>query len=67
VSEAFQNIETIWEELFPNERNRLIRLLVEKIEIRESGIDMELKTNGLTGLVSELTGFNEEINERSRK
>jgi hypothetical protein len=37
---------------FPGERNRLIRLLVEKLEVRETGIDMELKTNGLTKLIN---------------
>lgn len=67
VFESFQNIEVLWEELFPNERNRLIRLLVEKVEIRETGIDLELKTNGLTGLVTELTGFKDKVKERSRK
>jgi site-specific DNA recombinase len=64
VSEAFSNVETFWEDLFPVERNRLIRLLVEKVEIRETGIDMELKTNGLTTLITELAGMACEVNER---
>ena len=64
VSEAFQNVECFWEDLFPVERNRLIRLLVDKVEIRETGIDMELKTNGLTTLISELAGLACEVNER---
>jgi len=64
VSEAFQNVETFWQDLFPVERNRLIRLLVEKVEIRETGIDMELKTNGLTTLIAELAGLACEVNER---
>ncbi len=65
VSEAFQNVETFWEDLFPLERNRLIQLLVETIEIRETEIDMELKTNGLTNLVTELTGLVSEARKRS--
>lgn len=64
VSAAFSNVETFWKDLFPAERNRLIRLLVEKVEIRESGIDMELKTNGLTTLITELAGLACEVNER---
>jgi site-specific DNA recombinase len=64
VSEAFESIETFWEDLFPLERNRLVRLLVEKVEIRETGIDMELKTNGLTTLITELTGLACEVRER---
>ncbi len=59
VSSAFQSIEVFWEDLFPLERNRLINLLVERIEIQKEGIDMTLKTNGLTSLVSELTGMAE--------
>lgn len=64
VSEAFLSVETFWQDLFPVKRNRLIRLLVEKIEIRETGIDMELKTNGLTTLITELAGLACEVNER---
>jgi site-specific DNA recombinase len=64
VSEAFANVETFWKDLFPVERNRLIRLLVEKVEIRETGIDLELKTNGLTTLITELAGLACEVNER---
>ena len=48
ISEAFQSVETFWNDLFPLERNRLIRLLVEKVALRETGIDMELKTQGMT-------------------
>ena len=33
------------------ERNRLIRLLVDKVEILETGIGMELRTHGLTTLL----------------
>ena len=65
VAEAFQSVETFWEDLFPLERNRLIRLLVEKVEVRETGIDMELKTRGLTSLVIELSGLASEARERS--
>jgi site-specific DNA recombinase len=64
VSEAFSSVKTFWKDLFPIERNRLIRLLVEKVEIRETGIDMELKTNGLTTLITELAGLACEVNER---
>ena len=57
---------TFWEDLFPLERNRLIRLLVEKVELRETGIDMELKTEGMTSLIIELSGLTSEARERSQ-
>ena len=66
VSEAFQSVETFWEDLFPLERNRLIRLLVEKVALRETGIDMELKTQGMTSLIIELSGSASEARERSQ-
>ena len=66
VSEAFQTVETFWEDLFPLERNRLVRLLVEKVEIKETGIDLELKTQGLTNLIVELSGLAGEAKERSQ-
>ena len=66
VAEAFQSVETFWEDLFPLERNRLIRLLVEKVDIRETGIDMELKTRGLSSLIIELSGLASEARERSQ-
>ncbi len=66
VSEAFQSVATFWEDLFPLERNRLIRLLVEKVEIRETGLDLELKTQGLTHLIIELNGLTVDAKERSQ-
>lgn len=64
ISEAFQNIEKFWDVLYPAERNRLIRLIVEKIEVRETGIDMEVRTGGLAILITELAGLTVEIKER---
>ena len=66
VAEAFQSVATFWEDLFPLERNRLVRLLVEKVEIRETGIHLELKTQGLTNLIIELSGLASEAKERSQ-
>ncbi len=37
--------------------------LVETVEVRETGIDMELKTSGMTTLVKELAGLSCEVNE----
>ena len=67
VSEAFQSVDTFWEDLFPLERNRLVQLLVEKVEIRETGIDMELKTQGLTHLIIELNGLTGDAKKRSQR
>jgi site-specific DNA recombinase len=65
ISEAFQNIEEFWNVLYPAERNRLIRLVIQKVEVRETGIDMEVRTGGLTTLITELAGLTIEIKERT--
>ena len=64
ISTAFQRVETLWDDLFPAEQNRLVRLLVEKVEIRETGIDMEIKTNGLSALIGDLAGLSGEVEGR---
>ena len=57
-------MDAFWDDLFPVERHRLVRLLVEKVELRETGIDMILKTGGLSSLVTELAGLACQMNER---
>ena len=52
---AFEDIHTLWEELFPLEKEELIRLLIQKIEVRADGLDIEFKADGINSLVSELT------------
>ena len=52
---AFEDIHTLWEELFPLEKEELIRLLIRKIEVRTDGLDIEFKADGISSLVSELT------------
>jgi site-specific DNA recombinase len=52
---AFENIQTLWEHLFPLEKEELISLLIQKIEIRADGLDIEFKAAGISSLVSELT------------
>ena len=36
------------------------------MELRETGIDMELKTEGMTSLIIELSGLASEARERSQ-
>jgi site-specific DNA recombinase len=64
ITESFQSVDAFWADLFPVERHRLVRLLVEKVEIRETGIDMILKTGGINSLVTELAGLACQVNER---
>jgi len=55
VRRAFHNIDAVWEHLFPVEQARIVGLLFESIAVGTGGIDMTVRSNGLTGLMAELT------------
>ena len=48
---AVENTEAFFESLFPIERKRLVRLLVERIDLGPDSLDIELKTAGCERLV----------------
>jgi site-specific DNA recombinase len=50
---ALQQLDPMWDELFPAEQARIVALLVERIEIAEDDLDIRLRTDGLAGLVRE--------------
>jgi DNA invertase Pin-like site-specific DNA recombinase len=52
--EALENLDPLWEELFPAEQARIIHLLVERVEIGPAGADIRLRVEGLTSLVRDL-------------
>ncbi len=41
-------------ELFPAEQARIVRLLVERVEVGPAGADIRLRVAGLTGLIRDL-------------
>lgn len=54
VREALHRLDPLWEELFPAEQARIVQLLVERVDVGESGIAIRLRTEGLTSLVEDL-------------
>ena len=52
--EALERLDPLWDELFPAEQARIIRLLVERVEIGPTGADIRLRIAGLTSLVRDL-------------
>ena len=54
VRDALSNVDPLWDELFPAEQARIVRLLVERVEVGPDGADIRLRTAGLTSLVREL-------------
>ena len=43
-----------WDELFPAEQARIVRLLVDRVDIGEHAADVRLRMDGLAGLVREI-------------
>ena len=37
---AMRQISTVWEHLFPAEQNRIMRLLIERVQLRDDGLDI---------------------------
>jgi hypothetical protein len=54
LHEALQQLDQLWEEFFPAEQARIVQLLVERIEITASGLDIRIKVDGLPGLAREM-------------
>lgn len=64
ITRSFQTMEIFWESLFPIEQRRLIELLVELVEIRETGLDLVLKTSGIESLIKDLAGIAHDVKQR---
>ena len=54
VVATITNFEPLWDELFPAEQTRIVRLLVERIELAPDGMQVRLRAEGLQTLVEEL-------------
>ena len=57
VREALEQLDPLWDELFPAEQARIVQLLVERIDVRVDGVDIKLRVDGLAGLYQEIAGI----------
>ena len=49
-----QQLDSLWEELFPAEQARIVALLVERLDIGPDGLNVRLRVDGLSGLALEM-------------
>jgi hypothetical protein len=54
VREALENLDALWDELFPAEQARIVQALVERVTVGPAGADVRLRVEGLAGLVRDL-------------
>jgi hypothetical protein len=52
--EALAGLDPLWGELFPAEQARIVRALVERVEVGPAGADIRLRVERLAGLVHDL-------------
>jgi hypothetical protein len=51
---ALQQLDPLWDELFPAEQARIVALLVERVDIGTDGLNVRLRVDGLGSLASEM-------------
>ena len=56
VREALQKLDPLWDELFPAEKERIVKLLMQEVVVSPDGLLIRLRMNGLNSLVAELQG-----------
>lgn len=54
VHEALAEIVPVWNELFPKEQERLIRLMLDSVVVYPDAVDVRVRAAGLSGLVRAL-------------
>jgi site-specific DNA recombinase len=54
VTMLLADFATVWSELFPAEKARIVQLLVERVDLQEEAIEMRIRAEGLASLVGEL-------------
>jgi len=63
VAVALKTIDPLWAELFPAEKERIVRLLVDSVTVRPDGLTVRLRPMGLVALASEVQGAETELVE----
>jgi hypothetical protein len=52
---AMTRLDAIWDQLFPAEQARIVKLLVEKVIVSPSDLEVRLRANGIEKLVLEMS------------
>ena len=54
VIEALSALDPVWEQLFPGEQARIVKLLVDRVEVHPQGAEIHIRADGMRSLVDEL-------------
>ena len=61
MREALGRLDPVWDELFPAEQERIVRLLVERVTVGDAGAQITLNLEGLAGLARDMAAKREAI------
>jgi DNA invertase Pin-like site-specific DNA recombinase len=56
VRDALLAFHPLWDELFPIEQARIVEMLVERVQLRDGHVEVALRIEGFTSLVTEVSG-----------
>jgi site-specific DNA recombinase len=54
VRDALHRLDPLWDELFPGEQERILRLLVERVTVTDGGAEITMNLEGLAGLARDM-------------
>jgi site-specific DNA recombinase len=54
VREALQNLDQVWDQLFPAEQRRILELVLDRVTVNADKVDIRVKTEGLACMTREL-------------
>lgn len=54
IIRALENFEQLWDELFPVEQERLVKLLIQRVVVTTTKVSIELRPVGMLGLLHEI-------------
>jgi site-specific DNA recombinase len=53
VRDALEQLDPLWDELFPAEQAKIVQLLVERVDVQEEGVEICFRVDGLASLVED--------------
>ncbi len=59
VSASLQRIGPVWDVLYPEEQRRVLELLIERIIVSQTNVEVRFRTNGIEQIVEELKPIGE--------
>jgi hypothetical protein len=56
VRDTIEQLDPLWDELFPAEQTRIVQLLVERVDVQEDAVEIRFRVDGLASLAEDFKG-----------